>query len=71
MYVAEVVIAKLAELRMSKQDQTSEEKCYEAGYDSVVNGANTENCHFTFFATPTKTAAWERGAAAARDGDRQ
>jgi hypothetical protein len=43
-----------------------EADAYEAGYDCEKNGANEENCHYTFFATPELTAAWERGKEAAR-----
>lgn len=39
---------------------------YEAGKDSVINGANTENCNFRIFSTPEKTKAWERGVADAK-----
>lgn len=49
-----------------RNEQLFEEECYDAGYDSVENGPNIENCHFKFFATTTKTAAWERGAHDAR-----
>ena len=46
--------------------ELSEEECYDAGYSSVVDGADTDNSHFKFFTTPERTAAWERGVAAAR-----
>lgn len=39
---------------------------YEAGYDSVVSGANTDNCNFKWFATPEDTKEWERGAREAK-----
>lgn len=32
-----------------------------AGYDAAVSGPNTTNCHFTIFASPALTKAWERG----------
>lgn len=31
------------------------------GYDSGLNGASTTNCHFSLFATPELTKAWEEG----------
>lgn len=34
---------------------------YEAGKDCTINGANTENCNFKWFATPELLAEWERG----------
>jgi hypothetical protein len=37
------------------------EEAYEAGRDCAANGASTTNCHFSFFATPELTRAWERG----------
>jgi hypothetical protein len=39
----------------------TEQMAYDAGVDCAKNGANTTNCHFTIFATPELTAAWERG----------
>lgn len=38
----------------------------EMGYDSVVNGANTTNCHFSLFASKELTTAWEKGARLAK-----
>ena len=37
------------------------QECYEKGYDSVVNGANTINCNFELFSSPKKRKAWEEG----------
>lgn len=34
---------------------------YEAGQDYAANGANEENCHFSFFATKEMKEDWERG----------
>lgn len=34
---------------------------YEAGWDCEINGANTENCHFSLFSSPEMTKAWEHG----------
>jgi ribosome modulation factor len=34
---------------------------YQAGYDAGFNGANTENCNYTWFATPEMTKQWEEG----------
>lgn len=39
----------------------SVQQAYEAGQDYARHGANMTNCHFSFFATPEHTAAWERG----------
>lgn len=39
---------------------------YEAGYDSVVSGANTTNCSYAWFNTPERTAEWERGVREAK-----
>lgn len=43
----------------------TETEAYQMGRDCALNGANTTNCHFTLFATPHLTAAWERGKAEA------
>ena len=40
---------------------------YEAGRDCGLNGPNMSNCHFSLFATPAMTKAWERGK---REGER-
>lgn len=40
---------------------TSANTPYEAGKDYALNGANTENCNFKWFATPESLAEWERG----------
>lgn len=45
---------------------TTEQECYAAGWSSVVDGPNTENCHFRFFGTRERTNAWERGVADAK-----
>lgn len=34
---------------------------YDAGYDSIVNGPDMENCHFAWFNSPEKTKEWEHG----------
>jgi hypothetical protein len=31
------------------------------GYDAGRNKPNEKNCHFSIFATPEMTRAWERG----------
>ena len=43
----------------------SERYAFKQGYDSVVSGPDLVNCHFSVFATPENTKAWERGAAEA------
>lgn len=37
------------------------DECYKAGFDAALNGANTVNCHFSFFSCPEKTRSWEEG----------
>lgn len=31
------------------------------GRDCALNGPNTRNCHFSLFASPELTQAWEQG----------
>lgn len=40
-------------------------EAYRAGKDCGENGPNLKNCHYTHFATPEQTKAWERGKAQA------
>jgi len=51
--------------RIASIPSSSERQCFEAGYDSVVNGANETNCAFWLFSSKEKTAAWEAGRKAA------
>ncbi len=44
----------------------SDRKAFAFGYDSVMSGANEENCHFSIFMQKNNTKAWERGAAEAK-----
>lgn len=37
------------------------DECYKGGFDCAVNGATTDNCHFSYFSTPEKSARWEQG----------
>ena len=39
---------------------------YDRGYACGLSGPNEDNCHFTLFATPDMTKAWEHGK---RDGE--
>ncbi len=39
----------------------TEQEAEAAGRDAAISGPNTANSHFTFFATPALTKAWERG----------
>ena len=39
----------------------TEAEAENAGYEAGRYGANTTNCHFSNFATPELTKAWERG----------
>ena len=41
--------------------QANEETAWMAGRECAINGATTENCHFSLFARPKLTQAWERG----------
>jgi hypothetical protein len=43
---------------ITKQD---EKAAYCTGRDCALNGANTMNCHFSYFARPELTRAWEEG----------
>jgi hypothetical protein len=55
-------------LERLKPPQRTESDAYAAGRDAARNGANTENCHFSNFATRELTQAWERGKA---DGSKE
>ena len=46
----------------------SENECYEAGFDSGLNGSNSTNCHFSYFATKEKMERWEKGS---KDGEQE
>lgn len=39
----------------------TEREAETAGKASALFGADIANCHFSFFATPALTKAWERG----------
>lgn len=39
---------------------------YSAGYDSEMNGASEQNCHFTLFSSPEMTRAWDAGVREAK-----
>lgn len=40
---------------------------FDAGWDSVVRGADTENCHFAWFSTAERTKEWELGVRKAKE----
>lgn len=42
-----------------------------AGYRCAIEGANIDNCHFSLFATPELTRAWEEGKRIAEEGKRR
>lgn len=44
----------------------TEEHAEAMGRDCSINGANDKNCHFSLFANPTLTRAWERGKSEGR-----
>jgi len=39
----------------------NERLAFAMGYDCEVNGPNERNCHFSLFAKPEYTKAWEDG----------
>lgn len=41
--------------------RVTKEHAERMGYDAETNGANTANCHFSIFAAPELTRAWELG----------
>lgn len=41
----------------SKDEKTA----FVAGYNCSIYGANTKNCHYSLFASPELTKAWESG----------
>lgn len=41
----------------------TETEAYRRGYNCGLNGANTENCHFSIFSSLEKMKEWERGKA--------
>ncbi len=43
------------------QKQISEQDAYQQGRDCGISGPNETNCHFSLFASPRLTKAWERG----------
>jgi hypothetical protein len=45
----------------------TEQEAESAGFDAGYNGSNTTNCHFSLFATPAMTKAWERGHARGKE----
>lgn len=47
--------------RMQPAKNVTEAEAFEAGKDSVLNGANSENCHYSFFESPELSEAWECG----------
>jgi len=42
-------------------DNKDLQECYEKGYDSIINGANTNNCNYALFTSMDKKEAWEFG----------
>lgn len=46
-------------------------QAYQAGRDYAINGANTNNCHFSIFMSGENTAEWERGAAEACEAEKR
>ena len=42
------------------------QEAFVLGYNSVLDGANEENCHFSIFTLEENTKAWEAGAAEAK-----
>lgn len=46
-----------------KYEDSTLQYCYEMGWDSSINGANTTNCNFNLFSSPDRKKAWEKGRA--------
>ena len=46
--------------------RVTEKQAEQAGREAGYFGPNLTNCHFTYFATPELTKAWERGNEQAR-----
>ena len=44
------------------------QSAYELGFDCGTNGADEQNCHFSIFARPEYTKAWELGKSDAAAG---
>ena len=47
--------------KMLPAKEVNEADAFEAGKDSVLNGASQENCHYSYFANAALADAWERG----------
>ncbi len=45
------------------QQPPDQQEAFAFGYNSVIDGANEKNCHFSIFMCEENTRAWERGAA--------
>ena len=45
---------------MPSKDELS--RAYQAGYECIVFGPNTKNCHYTHFASPELTKTWGQGS---------
>lgn len=55
-------------MRLRRARDITEEEAERAGRDCALNGPNQTNCHFSLFARPELTRAWERGKKAGDDG---
>lgn len=60
-----VTKAEIAEMQRKitafEKFKVSQAEAEKQGYDAGLNGPTTENCHFSLFASPMLTRAWERG----------
>ena len=54
--------------RMLPARNVTEKEAFEAGKDSALNGADQENCHYSFFESSALADAWERGKASYSGG---
>ncbi len=45
----------------------SADYAYQMGWDCEINGADTENCHFSIFSSKENAAAWNAGRRAAAE----
>lgn len=47
--------------KMRPAKKVSLSDAFEAGRDTVLNGPNVDNCHFSYFDTVALSSEWERG----------
>lgn len=57
--------------RITSIPKADTKKCFDAGYDSEMHGANETNCAFWLFSSKENTRAWEDGVRKAREDKRK